>query len=208
MQLPSQILDVALSTVWKEVLKPLGFKRVAKRGFTRHGPDDSTQRVVFQLVNARTDPEVDIYFSIGWSRLRRVEASWLERPEDAASAAQFGDSVGHLTPPFRFRSVPLTNAHSLAAAFESELRDNVLPFLAMYSDLASAVECWDGEYPYARTNARLYGPLGRLALGDTAGAVASARRHLAQLQKSGADEDLLLDQRRLIAFLSASRAPR
>ncbi len=206
MQLSSQILDGALSTVWKEVLKPLGFERIGKRGFARHGPRDATSRIVFQLVHARTDPEVDIYFSIGWGRLRRVEAAWLGSDEEAASVAQFGDSVGHITPPFRFRSIPMANAQSLAAALASELRDSVLPFLARYSDMVSAVECWDGEYPYARVNARLYGPLGRLALGDAAGAVASAHRHLARLQESGADEDLLADQRRLIAFLEASRA--
>ena len=197
----AEIVNLTVANSLRPFLTGLGFRSGPGRSFLRKVPGGITQRIVFQLVRAREDPEQHMHFGIGFEALRPIEARWKSISPAEASNSQLGDSVGHVSPPFRFRSLPVVNADQLAEACLDELTNNVLPFLVRHSDLSTAVECWDGDYPYGRVNARIFGPLGRLALGDVAGGIASAYLHQRRLESMGADADVIDEQKRLAAFI-------
>lgn len=198
----AKIVDAVLALSVAGVLKRHGFRRVKSKTFIRTMPDEHiTQRISIQLVRARTEPEVNIYFGIGYESLRELEAKWKGVPIGAASESQLGDSIGHIVPPYHFRSIPVIDECQLQGAVLHELEDHVLPFLGRHSSLDEAVACWDGDYPYGRVNARIFGPLGHAALGDFHTGVRSAKRHLEVLRAAGADDDVLGEQARLARFI-------
>lgn len=198
---PAEFLDVELSAkVWPH-LRAEHFHRPSLRVFTRVPRSSIYQQISFQLIQARTHPEVVIHVGIGFDELRKLETRWRGVPIEKSAQTHLADSLSHLVPPYRFSGIALAPRETLAARLIQALDDVAIPFLQDHSDLRSAIACWEADVPFCRVNAPLFSVLGRAALGDHPGSLLTARKLLDDARTGRLGPDQIDERRRLVDFV-------
>ncbi|MFN8618732.1 MAG: hypothetical protein U0837_16715 [Dehalococcoidia bacterium] len=200
---PAQTLDwVIRESVWP-ALRAQGFTRT-RRTFERAFSPGVTQRVAFQLLFKAG--EVVLHFGVGFEVLREWFAAWRGVELDEVGAIQIGGTAAHLAPPYRFGVVPVSSVEDMIVWANEALKSLVLPELEAISTLESAIKRWEGGAPYANVYPGIYAPLARLALGDRAGAKATALRFAEHYERLRAQPDVVEEHRRLAQFVASAPA--
>lgn len=199
----AQKLDsVIRESVWP-ALRAQGFTR-NRRTFDRALSPGVTQRVAFQLLLKAS--EVVLHFGVGFEVLRHWVAAWHEVEPEEAGAIQLGGTAAHLSAPYRFGGIPVSSVKEMTVWATETLQSLVLPELEAISTLETAIARWEGGAPYANVYPGIYASLARLALGDRAGAEATAKRFADRYERLGARPDVVAEHRRLARFVASAPA--